>query len=64
MSLTRDDGIERSRRRTYDRVNHKYEETILNADGSVYYHTSEDLREHSGRGSARRREPGPPASGD
>jgi hypothetical protein len=61
MSPTRDDGVERSRRRTYDRLNHKYEETILNPDGSIHHHTSEDLREHRDRGSARRRvtAPGP-----
>ena len=46
MSVTRVDGIERSRRRTYDRVKHNYEETILNPDGSVYYHNAEDLRQH------------------
>ena len=63
MSLTRDDGIERSRRRTYDRVNHKYEETVLNPDGSVYYQGAEDLREHRGRGSPRRDEPEPAEPG-
>lgn len=64
MSLTRDDGVERSRRRTYDRVNHRYEETVLNPDGSIYYHKSEDLHAHRGRGSSRRDEPEPPEPGE
>ena len=51
MSLTRSDGIERSRRRQYDRKGDWYEETILNPDGSVYHHTAERLSDHKGHGS-------------
>ena len=53
MSLTADDGIERSRRREYDRKGHRYEETILNPDGSVYDHTAERLSDHRDHGSAK-----------
>jgi len=57
MSRTADDGAERYRRRMYDRVGDRYEETILNPDGSVYRATSEPLSGHTGRGSARRSGP-------
>jgi hypothetical protein len=53
MSLTADDGIERSRRREYDRMGDRYEETILNPDGSVYDHTAERLSDHRDHGSAK-----------
>ena len=53
MSLTADDGIERSRRREYDRKGGWYEETILNPDGSVYHQTAEPLSDHMGHGSAK-----------
>ena len=53
MSLTSDDGIERSRRRDYDRKGNWYEETILNPDGSVDNHTAEPLCDHIGHGSAK-----------
>jgi hypothetical protein len=53
MSLTRDDGIERSRRREYDRMRDWYEETVLSQDGSEYYHVAEPLSEHVERGSAK-----------
>jgi hypothetical protein len=51
MSLTRDDGIERSRLREYDRLGNRYHERILNPDGSVYFETSEPLSDHRGHGS-------------
>jgi hypothetical protein len=53
MSLTADDGIERSRRRDYDRMGNRYEETILNPDGSVYHHTAERLSDHRDHGTAK-----------
>lgn len=46
LSLTREDGIERLRRRVYDRLHDHYEETVYNPDGSVYYHTWEPLSRH------------------
>jgi hypothetical protein len=51
MSLTVSDGIERSRRREYDRKRDWYEETILNPDGSTYHHDAHPLTEHRGHGS-------------
>jgi len=48
MSLTRDDGIERSRRREYDRKGDWYEETVPNEDGSERYHVAEPLSKQSG----------------
>jgi hypothetical protein len=53
MALTVHDGIERSRRREYDRKGDWYEETILNPDGSVYGHTAERLQDHRDHGSAK-----------
>lgn len=53
MSLTADDGIERSRRREYDRKGGWYEDTIRNPDGSVYKHTAEWLSDHRDHGSAK-----------
>lgn len=53
MSLTADDGIERSRRRGYDRKGDWYEETILNPDGSVRHHEAHPLRDHRDHGSAK-----------
>lgn len=53
MSMTVKDGVERSRRREYDRKGDWYEETILNPDGSVYEHTAEPLSDHRDHGSAK-----------
>jgi hypothetical protein len=53
MSLTVDDGIERSRRREYDRKGNWYEETILNPDGSVRHHEAHPLRDPRDHGSAK-----------
>ena len=53
MSLTVDDGIERSRRRDFDRKGDWYEETILNPDGSVHHHKAHPLSDHRGHGSAK-----------
>ena len=53
MSLTVDDGIERSRRREYDRKGNWYKETILNPDGSVRHHEAHPLRNHRDHGSAK-----------
>ena len=53
MSLTADDGVERSRRRDYDRKGNWYEETVLNPDGSVLHHEAHPLRDHRDRGSAK-----------
>jgi len=53
MSLTADDGIERFRRREYDRKGDWYEETILNPDGSVYHHEAQPLKDHRDHGSAK-----------
>jgi hypothetical protein len=55
VSLTADDGIERSRRREYDRKGDWYEETILNPDGSEHHHTAERLSDHRDHGSAKSR---------
>ena len=65
MSLTVDDGVERSRRREYDRMGNWYEETILNPDGSVHHHEAHPLKDHQGHGSAKpmaRTEPEDPGS--
>jgi predicted nucleic acid-binding Zn ribbon protein len=53
MSLTADDGIERSRRRDYDRMGDWYEETILNPDGSIRHHEAHPLHDHRDHGSAK-----------
>lgn len=53
MSLTAADGVERSRRRVYDRKGDWYEETILNPDGTIYHHEAHPLSEHRGHGSAK-----------
>ena len=57
MSLTVDDGVERSRRRgtTGPNKGNWYEETVLNPDGSVYHHQTHQVRDHIGHGSAKRR---------
>jgi hypothetical protein len=51
IPLTVEDGVERSRRRYYDRKGDWYEETILNPDGSVRHHQVQPLRQHQGHGS-------------
>jgi hypothetical protein len=54
MDRTRVDGIERSRRREYDRKGNWYEETVLNPDGTLYYRDAEPLTDHVGHGSESR----------
>jgi hypothetical protein len=47
MGMSRsEDGIERLRQRTYDRLGDHYEETVLDPDGTVRHHTSEQLTKH------------------
>lgn len=51
MSLTVEDGVERPRRREYDRKGDWYEETVLNPDGWVRHHQAQRLSDHEGHGS-------------
>jgi DNA-directed RNA polymerase subunit RPC12/RpoP len=50
------DGVWRTRVRVLDRENDWYEETVLNADGSVHQQ-AHPLNEHTGHGSAKRARP-------